>query len=242
MPSDRWKSLLDMSASVVTIVASISVAAIIGIPALLGERRPSAGARSERPVPPLPSIPISLNGAPFIGQPEASVVILEYSDFQCAFCVKFASETLPRLIENYVDTGRVRLVYRYLPLESRNPHAMKAAEAAECGHQQGRFRDMHDALFERPDQLDPPNLIARAKDIQLDEAAFRECMDGQVTSRIRRDMTEARELSIAGTPTFLFGRVDSEQRLKVDRRVVGAVTYDRIASILDELLTQSGSR
>lgn len=81
------------------------------------------------------------------GDINAPVIIVEYSDFQCPFCRMFFSQTLPDLLKTYVDTGKARLVYRQFPLFSIHPMAEKSAEATECASDQGKFWEMHDAIF-----------------------------------------------------------------------------------------------
>ncbi|MEK7497584.1 MAG: thioredoxin domain-containing protein [Patescibacteria group bacterium] len=82
------------------------------------------------------------------GDSNAKVVLVEFSDFQCPFCARFYSETLGQIQKDYIDTGKVRLVYKHFPLISIHPNAQKAGEASECANEQGKFWEMHDALFE----------------------------------------------------------------------------------------------
>ncbi len=92
------------------------------------------------------AISVSEDDDPMLGDPGAPVTIIEFSDFQCPFCQKFHSETFPQIKKTYIDTGKVRFVYRDFPL-SFHPGAQPAAEAAECAHAQGKFWEMHEALF-----------------------------------------------------------------------------------------------
>jgi len=93
-------------------------------------------------------IQVSLDDDPFKGNEDAPVTIIEFSDFQCPFCLRFYEQTLPSIMENYVDTGKVKFVYRDLPLDSIHPNARPVHIAAECADEQGKFWGYHDMLFD----------------------------------------------------------------------------------------------
>lgn len=112
--------------------------------------------RGGRPAPPLPAQPLSISDAVVKGSERAKVVLIAFSDFECPYCSRFAKDTLPVLDEKYVRTGRVRVAFRHLPIESIHPTAFKAAEASECAREQGRFWEMHDRLFDQFKQLSQP--------------------------------------------------------------------------------------
>jgi len=90
---------------------------------------------------------ISLDDDPMKGNPDASITIVEFSDFQCPFCAKFHQNTLPQLEQDYISTGKVNFVYRDFPIQSIHPNAVPAALAAECADDQGKFWEMHDMIF-----------------------------------------------------------------------------------------------
>jgi len=184
----------------------------------------------------LPTAPISLTGAASKGNPGAQVAILVYTDFQCPFCGVFAKTILPEIERRYVDTSRVFLAVKHLPLESLHPFAFRAAEAAACAGDQGQFWPMHDLLFSTPRGLDHMALNEHAKALRLDEPRYSKCMAGQFAARIRQDVAEAQKLSISGTPTFFVGRVNSPNALTVSTRLSGVQSVDRLSSVLDELL------
>ena len=99
------------------------------------------------PAPPLPKDPVDLAGAILAGNPSAHVAMIEFSDFECAFCGRFTRDTEPTLWHEYVDSGQLLVAFRHLVLEERHPHALRAAEAGECANRQGQFWPMHDVLF-----------------------------------------------------------------------------------------------
>jgi protein-disulfide isomerase len=176
------------------------------------------------------------------GRPDARIAVVEYSDFECPFCARFARTTLPAIVQSYVDTGKLRFGFQHLPLESRHRSAVAAAEAAECGAQQGRFWEMHDQLFSEPMRLDKASLFAKAQAGGLKVSRFRECMDGRATRRIRAAIVEAQALGITGTPTFLFGIIREDGHMSVVRRESGALPVEPFAKILDELLESANSQ
>lgn len=92
-------------------------------------------------------VSLNLGDAIFKGDANAKVVLVEFSDFQCPFCARFYSDTLGQLEKEYVDTGKVKFVYKHFPLISIHPYAQKAAEASECAREQGKFWEMHDMMF-----------------------------------------------------------------------------------------------
>ena len=130
----KWRDLLDSTATVLTVVAAgVVVFAVMG--------KPSAPANPS--ALPVPEVPLSIAGAPTVGSASAKVVMFIFSDFECPFCGKFASEIMPGLTQKYVESGRVRLVFRHFPLGIHS-RAVRAAESAECAARQGRFWAMHD--------------------------------------------------------------------------------------------------
>src|SRR4051794_7424651 len=106
---------------------------------------------------------ISIQGAPARGSADAKVVVIEYSDFQCPYCGKFARETFANVEQKYIAPGRVRYVFRNFPLDESHPKAFKAADAAECANQQGKFWEMHAQLFANQQALDPGDLASHAR-------------------------------------------------------------------------------
>jgi protein-disulfide isomerase len=141
-----------------------------------------------------------------IGASHAPVTVVEYGDFECPNC-KQAAPALKLLLERF--TERVRIVYRHFPLEEVHPHALTAAQAAECAAGQGKFWQMHDLLFAHQDQLKVRDLHSYAEQLQLDMARYTAEMDDQVyLQRIREHMEGARRSGVRGTPTFFVnGRI-----------------------------------
>jgi len=113
-------------------------------------------------------------------------------------------------------------VVRDYPLESIHPHAFKAAEAARCAGDQGKYWEMHDRLFANQRELTPSDLPKHATALKLDTATFQQCLDsGRHTAAVRKDVTDGQTATVKGTPTFFLG-VEEGSKLKVIRVVRGA--------------------
>src|SRR3989338_199678 len=97
-------------------------------------------------------IKASADDDPFKGSKDAPVTIIEFSDYQCPYCARFDQQTLPALTDNYINTGKVKFVYRDFPL-AFHKNAQKASEASECADEQGKFWEMHDKIFENQQAL-----------------------------------------------------------------------------------------
>lgn len=137
------------------------------------------------------------------GDPNAPVTIVEWSDFECPFCARFYSQTLDQIEKNYIDTGKVKLVYRDFPL-SFHPNAQKAAEAAECAGDQGKFWEMHDLLFDNGVSGGVASFKSFASQLGLNQATFDNCLDsGTHANEVKDDMAAGSAAGIRGTPGFI---------------------------------------
>lgn len=173
-------------------------------------------------------VDLDTEGAPSQGPADAPVTLLEFSDFECPYCGSFF-QTLERVQEAY--EGRVRVVFRHLPLEELHPNALAAAEASMCAADQDAFWELHDLLFTEQDRLSPSELEAKAERIGLDMDGFRSCMESdRHMERIRADQQAAARLGISGTPAiFVNGRPVEG----------GAVPFETLAEIIDDELARA---
>lgn len=145
---------------------------------------------------------ISTDDDPSKGSEDAKVTIVEFSDYQCPFCGRFARDTLPLIVSEYVDTGKVRIVFRDFPIAGHQ-NAQKAAEASECADEQGKFWEYHDKLFANQQYLGIVDLKQYAKDLGLDSAKFDQCLDsGKYASEVQKDFQDGQSYGVSGTPTF----------------------------------------
>lgn len=169
------------------------------------------------------------------GDPQAPVTLIEYSDFTCGFCLKFFRETWPRLRAEYIETGKVRFVYRDFPRGFQGP-GLDAAVAARCAGDQGHYWQMHDRLFGDDRRLGPADLRRHAEEIGLDQALFSKCLEeAPHTDAIRRDREEGVGLGFVGTPGFILLRTQgSDQQRPI--AIPGAVPFETFQKQIDRLL------
>ncbi|WP_420545879.1 DsbA family protein [Nitrosopumilus sp.] len=161
----------------------------------------------------MPPVKISADDDPVIGDPNAPITIIEFSDFQCPFCARFHVQTLPSIYEEYIEQGKVKLVFRDFPIQNIHPNALPAAVAAECANEQGKFKDMHDILFETQSQWNKIETVAAlslfsqyASDMQMDQEKFESCIaSGKYIEEIRKDLEDGRDYGVSGTPGFFVG-------------------------------------
>lgn len=204
-------------------------------------RRTSIGqtpnaAKAARPGPVLPETPVSIDSASLKGDQSAPVVLLEFSDFQCPFCSKFARETLPELDRQYIQSGKVLFAFMQMPIAEIHPLAAKAAESAECAAAAGAFWPMHDRLFITPPDLGPDGLAKSAAAIGLNPVDFATCMDGRMTDGVRADVVQGKALGVQGTPTFFLGARTADGRVALTRSLVGALPYSEFTTAIEESL------
>jgi protein-disulfide isomerase len=168
------------------------------------------------------------------GDPKAPITLLEYSDFTCRFCEKFFHETLPKLLSEYIETGKVRFVYRDFPRGIGSP--LRAADAARCAGEQNAYWPMHDRLFRSGGQLAPDNLNQYAKELNLNSDQFSGCMSAhRYMQDIEKDLRDAGSLGIRGTPAFVLfpTKVPENPHLIL---IPGAFPYETFKEEIDKLL------
>lgn len=162
---------------------------------------------------------------PILGDAKAPVTIIAFEDFECPFCRRFSQQTLPLITEQYVKTGKVRVVWKDFPL-SIHSHAQRAHEAARCAWAQEKFWEYHGMLFDNQSNLNDNSLKQYAKKLGLNEDQFSSCLSsGKYTSLIRDKISEGNTIGVTGTPSFLIN----------GRLVVGAQPYQTFADIINQL-------
>jgi protein-disulfide isomerase len=191
-----------------------------------------------------PNFDLDVAGAATKGRPDARLVFVEFSDFQCPFCGRYTRDTLPQVERDYVETGKIRYVFRHLPLERLHPLALRAAEAGDCAHQQGKFWPMHSRLFGNQMGLGEADLTRSADALGLDMPVYQRCMVTQSASpaRVRQDQAEGLRAGISGTPTFFIGTMTTTGKVHVLKRMVGAQPYAAFKTALDGLLSSPEGR
>lgn len=180
---------------------------------------------------------INVHGEPFRGNARARVAILQYSDFDCAYCAEFATNILPKITTNYVATGKVKLFFRDLPLPE-HPNAAFKAKLARCAGEQGKFWEMHDYLFAHQQPMNEAGLQKVAQATSLDINKFAACFGAnKYDVAIQRSVASAERLHVDGTPAFLIGTLSEDGSfLKASQVTLGEQSYEFFQNRLEELL------
>jgi len=162
------------------------------------------------------------------GNANATVIITEFSDYQCPFCSKFTLDTLPKLQEDYFETGKVRFVFKDYPIPN-HVYAQKASEATYCAGEQREeaFWEMHVKLFENQESLKISDLMNYAEELGLETNSFKNCLDvDKFRNLVLRNRKEGIEKNITSTPTLLIN----------DEIVAGLQPYDNLTKIIETQL------
>ncbi|MBN1318771.1 MAG: thioredoxin domain-containing protein [Anaerolineales bacterium] len=165
---------------------------------------------AQEPTPePVPIEQIPIGDAPMLGDPDAPVLIIEYSDYQCPYCARYSTDTFQQIRENYIETGQVRYVFKDFPL-SFHAQAQKAAEAAHCAGDLGDYWGMHDLLYANQAEWGNENAIpvfqGFAQELGLDSGTFNECLDSGIhAAAISANLQEGVSVGVTGTPGFFVG-------------------------------------
>jgi len=164
---------------------------------------------------------------PTKGVHDATVTMVYFTDFQCGYCRKFVKETLPKIEEHYIRTGKVRLVFRHLAI--LGDASVQAARASACAFDQGKFWEYHDVLFANmaPLAFGTARLKRYAADLRLDETAFATCLDSKTfAERVDAETVIGRALGATGTPAFLIN----------GQLLLGAYPFEVFQQGLDRML------
>jgi protein-disulfide isomerase len=194
--------------------------------------RPAAAPAEEQPTRAKIS---DLSNVSMLGSKDAPLTIVEFTDYQCPFCQRFHITAFPEIKKAFIDTGKVRFFSKDLPLDF-HPNAMRAAQAAHCAGEQGKFWELRDLMAANPDKLDMGHIIGFASDLKLDTQKIQDCINSEkFKERVQADTLEAMRLGASGTPAFIVGKstgngVDGEL-------VVGALPFAMFDEKLRGLLS-----
>ncbi len=214
------------------IIIAVSIVIVLAISAFLFYYKPSGK--------------LLADDSPVLGDPNATVYVVEFSDYECPFCQ--ASEgtnqelianlkqkdpswqaPIPNVIENYVNTGKVKLVFRQFPVHGNNNPAL----ASKCAQEQGKFWEYHKNLFENYNALSETDLKRYAADLNLDLTQFNQCLDSKKYQKnIDNDLSDGRSLGISGTPTFFIGNNETGYE-----KIVGAQSFSVFKQIIDSKIS-----
>jgi protein-disulfide isomerase len=193
----------------------------------------------QAPSPPA-EFSLDLDTAPFKGNKDAKIILVEFSDYQCPFCSRHFRETLPEIEKEYLTTGKLKYIFWDFPLQSIHRDALKAHEAAYCAGEQGKYWEMHDRLFVNQDALAVPDLAKHAIAVDLDLARFQSCLNSEKhAARIRVAIADAQKIGVTATPTFfVVDRSSAGQSPKILRIIRGAQSYAQFRDALEKALAE----
>ena len=173
---------------------------------------------------------LGLDDDPKLGDDNAKVSIVEFSDFECPFCGNFVRETFEDLKREYIDTGKVSFVFKNFPITNAHKNAMIAALASECANEQGKFWEYHNKLFRSQKSLEKKDLKEYAADLKLDTAKFNTCLDSEkYKDEVSKDIEEGTGLGVRGTPTFYIN----------GRALSGALPLEEFENVINEELSKT---
>lgn len=185
---------------------------------------------------------VSIDNDAVLGDKNAKVTLIDFSDYECPFCKRYFDDTFSQIKKNYIDTGKIKYVYRDLPL-SFHQNAHKEAEAAECAREQGGdevYYKYHDEIFTRTTSngtgLALTELSVIATDLGLDGTALQSCLDaGKYKAEVDKDLADATAVGASGTPTFFIGK-STPDGVIIGTKLVGAQPYSAFQVEIDKQL------
>ncbi|NTV31442.1 thioredoxin domain-containing protein [candidate division WWE3 bacterium] len=203
----------------------------------------TAGQKDPEITTPAEKVQVSIDDDAVEGKKDAPVTLIEFSDYECPFCKRSYEDTLVSLRKDYIETGKVKMVFRDFPLSFHDPLATTEAIAANCAREQTNdegYYKYHDELYKRTTSngngLKEEDLTAIAKDLKLDVSKFENCrQSGKYRSEIEKDITDATNAGVTGTPTFFVGK-STENGTIEGEIIVGAVPYASLKPIIDKYL------
>lgn len=187
---------------------------------------------------------VNITDAPAKGNAAAKVTLVEVSDYHCPYCRRQNLQTMPQLMADYVNTGKVKYVFLDYPIAQLHPDAFLSHEAAACAGDQGKYWQMHDLLFTNSPARDVSQLTANAGMLGVDTKKFEECMNGGKGTRhataIRQSIARMQQLGVEGTPLVLIGLTPPPGTpMKVVSFVYGAKPYPEFKQAIDTALAQA---
>ena len=195
-------------------------------------RQPAVEGAAEPPA----VVNVGVGKLPVLGNKDAKVTVVEFSDFQCPFCKRYFDDAHKQILDEYIKAGKISFYYRHYPLFSIHPNAQKAAEASECANEQGKFWDYHDLLFNNQDTWSAQTgddlsstFTDYAGQLGIDTTQFSTCLTtGKYQQAVQNDAAEGSKAQVSGTPTFFINGT----------RLVGSQPFDQFKTIIDAELNK----
>ncbi len=238
---EKKENILVIKKSTIFIIAAVIIIFIVGIIGLRMTGFFNNGNDTTN------NIEMIASDSPILGDSDATVFVVEFSDYECPYCQAAEGTNfqvisslkqrdplweapIPKVIEEYVDTGKVKLVFRQYPIHQ---NAKKAAETAKCAQEQDKFWEYHEILFEKYEALSVTDLKKYASDLELDLNQFNQCLDsGKYKNSVENDISDGKDLGVIGTPTFFIGNEE-----KGYEKIVGAQTFSEFKKIIDSKIS-----
>jgi protein-disulfide isomerase len=195
------------------------------------------GANQAAPTPaPGQKVDVEVGKLPVLGNKDAKVKLIEFSDLQCPFCKSFLDNTFPQIKKEYIDTGKVAFYFRHYPLTQIHPNANKAGVAAECANEQDKFWTYHDNIFAKQSEwsnLDNASAVSKFKsyaiELGLNASQFNSCLDSdKYQANVDQDLSDGTKAGVTGTPTTFVNGVP----------LVGAQPFDAFKTAIDAELAK----
>ncbi|OGE64118.1 hypothetical protein A3J13_00675 [Candidatus Daviesbacteria bacterium RIFCSPLOWO2_02_FULL_36_8] len=231
--------------AVVISVAILVSGGVIKIGKFTGTAQPSVEQVVKPPSPTEPSGPVkvSVDDDPVLGNKDAPVTLIEFSDYECPFCKRHFDQTLPQLKKDYIDTGKVKLVYRDFPLGFHDPMATYEAQAANCAKEQGgdaAYFKIHDEMFKKTTSngngLTKDQIKQIALDLSLNGANIISCADSdKYKDEVAKDISDASAVGVSGTPAFFIGKSNSSGTIE-GQLIEGAHPYASFKAVIEAAL------
>lgn len=255
-PPPHPHSIISVPASIIigsciialSILLSGGVLEVKGLTAKKVADAPAAVTPSSAPIAPAAPeqtgpVKVSIDDDAVLGDKNAPITMVEFSDYECPFCKRYFDQTYPQLKTNYIDTGKLKVVFRDLPLSFHDPMATKEAIAANCAREQGgdeAYYKMHDEMFKQTTSngtgLSVEKLYTMAGSLGLNSANFKTCLDSDKSkAEVAKDLADAGTAGADGTPTFFIGKSDASGTIE-GTRLVGAQPYSAFQAVIDQQL------
>ncbi len=188
----------------------------------------------QAPTQPPAKVDIAIGHLSILGADNAKVTVVEFSDFQCPYCEKFATDAYPQIYDAYIKTNKIKFAYRHYPLTSIHPNTQKAAEASECANEQNKFWEYNNLLFKNQTTWSPQaitdaadSFTGYAAQLGLNTDQFRSCLDtDKYKENVQKDAADGDIASVDGTPTLFIN----------GWRIVGAQPFAKIQALIDQEL------
>lgn len=195
--------------------------------------QPRAEARPEEQA----EVKVNIDDDPIKGNEDAPVTVVEFSDYQCPFCRRNHMQVFPELEKEYIDTGKVRYVFRDYPLAFHNK-AVPAAVAANCAGEQDKYWEMNNYLFKDQSNLDEPAFLKFAEENKLDVSKFKACLDSEDQKKeVDKDFQDGQKYGVRGTPSFFVGKT-GEGKEFTGVYIRGARPYTVFKTEIDKILAE----